>query len=188
MEEKIRRHFEAGLAARQATLEHCLPQIKASAELLTAALRSGGAVYLFGNGGSAADAQHIECELTGRFLKDRPAMNVRALTANSMALTAIANDYGYEEVFARHLQFARPGDVAVGLSTSGKSANVLKGLREARARGAKTIGLCGQDPGPMADLCDAVVAVRHAHTPLIQELHITVGHVWCQWIEDALHG
>ena len=186
--EIIRQHLQDGIEIRRKALDACQADIARGAELLIAAVKAGGCIYLFGNGGSAADAQHIEGELTGRYMQERPAILARAITTNSTALTAIANDYGYDMVFARQLQVARAVDAVIGISTSGKSSNVLKGLEEARRRGAKTLGLTGQNPGPMQTLCDVCVAIPGAYTPHIQEMHIAVGHLWSHLVEVAVHG
>lgn len=159
------------------------------------ALRAGGQVFFFGNGGSAADAQHWAAELSGRFYYDRPPLAAHALTANASQVTAIGNDYGFEEVFARPLRgMARPGDVAVGISTSGRSANVLRGLEAARERGARTLGFAGSDPGwspgpasgPMAALCDRLVVVPSADVARVQEGHELAAHLIFAVVERAL--
>jgi D-sedoheptulose 7-phosphate isomerase len=153
-------------------------------------IRGGGKLLLFGNGGSAADAQHIAAELVVRYKSDRPAIAAIALTTDSSALTACSNDLGFAEIFARQIEaLASPGDVAVGISTSGKSPNILAGLRAARKRSALTIGLTGADGGEMGSLCDAMIAVPSRVTARIQEVHITVTHMLCKALEIRLgHG
>jgi D-sedoheptulose 7-phosphate isomerase len=163
------------------------PGIVRAAELLTGALRGGGKVLFCGNGGSAADAQHLAAELMGRFLRDRAPLAAVALTVDTSALTAIGNDYAFDEVFARQLRgLGRPGDALVAISTSGNSANVLKALAVAREAGIVTVGLTGASGGRMAGLCDLCIRVPATRTDRIQEMHIAVGHLICGLVEDAL--
>jgi len=163
------------------------PAIAAIATRLTSVLRSGGRVYFCGNGGSAADAQHLAGELSGRFLRDRAPLPALALAADAPSLTAIANDYGYEQVFARTLRAqARPGDALVALSTSGRSANVLAALAAAREIHVATVGFAGPDGGAMAAHCDLLLRAPARTTPRIQELHMLAGHIICEMIERAL--
>jgi D-sedoheptulose 7-phosphate isomerase len=151
-------------------------------------LRAGGTILLAGNGGSAADAQHIAAELVGRFAYDRPALSAIALTTDTSALTAIANDHGFERIFARQVEaLGRRGDLLIAISTSGRSPNVVAALQAARARGIVTVGLTGQHPGPMAPWCDHVLAMPSPETPRVQEAHILVGHIMCRLIEQQLH-
>lgn len=151
------------------------------------AIRGGGKLLIFGNGGSAADAQHIAAELVIRYHSDRPPIAAVALTTDTSALTACANDLGFETVFSRQVEaLGRPGDVAVGISTSGRSPNVLAALRVARARGLRTTGLSGGDGGEMASLCDAALTVPSRITARIQEMHIFLGHMLCKALEQRL--
>jgi D-sedoheptulose 7-phosphate isomerase len=151
------------------------------------ALRAGGRVYFFGNGGSAAQAQHMAAELSGRFLLDRPAYAGLALTVDTSALTAIANDYGYEHVFARQLEgLVRPGDVAVGMTTSGESANVVSGLRTARAKGATAIAFSGNGGGTVAREADIAIVGPQGPSWKVQEVHLALGHILCELVEVAL--
>jgi D-sedoheptulose 7-phosphate isomerase len=151
------------------------------------AVRGGGRIYVFGNGGSAADAQHIAAELVGRFEKERRAFPVMALSCNTSILTALGNDYDFSDIFARQVEaFARPGDLAMGISTSGNSPNVIKGLLRAREAGARTIALLGKDGGQMRDLADITIIVPHRRTARIQEGHITIAHILCDLVEGAL--
>lgn len=160
--------------------------VEAAAELLVAAYRRGGKAILFGNGGSMTDALHIEGELVGRFAIDRPGVAAVALAGIS-SLTATANDYSYADVFARMLEaHHREGDVAVGLSTSGNSENVVRALRKAKALGASSIALTGQGGGVCRELADVCIAVPSTCTPRIQEVHILVGHTLCDLVEQAL--
>jgi D-sedoheptulose 7-phosphate isomerase len=161
--------------------------VAAAVDVIAGSLAAGGALMLAGNGGSAADAQHIAAELTGRFLKDRRALRALALHANGSALTAIGNDYGYDEIFARELSaHARPGDVLLAISTSGNSPNILKAIEAARAHGVVVIGLTGESGGKMRTLCDLCLCVPSDRTARIQEMHITIGHTLCQLLEERL--
>lgn len=151
------------------------------------ALHAGGRVYFFGNGGSAAEAQHLAAELSGRFMLDRPAYGGLALTVDTSALTAIANDYGYEHIFARQLQgLVHPGDVAVGMSTSGESANVVLGLRTAKALGATTIAFSGNGGGSVARESDIAFVGPSGPSWQVQEVHLALGHILCELVEATL--
>ena len=154
---------------------------------LSAVLHAGHKLLFFGNGGSAADCQHLAAELSGRFQRERRPLAALALTTDSSVLTCVANDYGYDEVFARQVAaLGRPGDCAIGISTSGKSRSVLRALAVARAGGLHTVGLCGRDGGYMPSFCDRCVIVPHDDTARIQEAHIFIGHTWCAQIERSL--
>jgi D-sedoheptulose 7-phosphate isomerase len=156
-------------------------------DILERGVRRGGKLLLFGNGGSAADAQHIAAELIIRYKTDRAAISAIALTTDSSALTACGNDLGFDALFERQVEgLGRSGDVAVGISTSGNSANVLKGLVQARAMGLQTVGLSGGDGGQMRNVCDALIVVPSSVTARIQEMHITIGHVLCKALERRL--
>jgi D-sedoheptulose 7-phosphate isomerase len=164
-------------------------EIARAAELLADAYARGKKVLAFGNGGSAADAQHFVAELVGRYRQNRAPVPALALTTNPSAVTCIANDFGYEELFSRQLEaLAVPGDIALGISTSGKSPSVLKGLEKARELGCVTLGLSGGDGGHMPALCDLCVVVPSNVTARIQEVHITILHIWCDAIEARLFG
>lgn len=170
-------------------LDALLPVIAELAAETAARLRRGGRVYFFGNGGSAADAQHWAAELSGRFYVDRPALPAFALGMNASEVTAIGNDYGYADVFARPLRgFAGPDDVAVGISTSGNSENVVRALEAARERGALAVGFTGEGGGKMAGVSDVLIAVPSRRTPRIQEAHEVLGHALCGLIETSLFG
>ncbi|KPJ62904.1 MAG: phosphoheptose isomerase [Planctomycetes bacterium DG_23] len=161
--------------------------IQRAADKMTQALATHHRIYLFGNGGSAADAQHIAGELIGRFRKERPALPVISLTTNTSALTAIANDFGFEETFARQVEaLVEEGDVVVAISTSGSSLNVLKAVEVAKEKGAVTIGLTGASGGRLVSLVDICIKVQSDNTWHIQEGHITIGHILCGLIEDGL--
>ena len=150
-------------------------------------VRCGGKLLLFGNGGSAADAQHIAAELIIRYKADRIPISAIALTTDSSVLSACGNDLGFDALFERQIEgLGRKGDVAVGISTSGNSPNVLKGLRRAKALGLRTVGLIGGTGGPMLDLCDAAIVVPTAVTARIQEMHITIAHILCKALELRL--
>ncbi|TVR99591.1 MAG: SIS domain-containing protein [Rhodospirillales bacterium] len=174
-------------AANLGILEGQTDLIGDIAARLIVAIRGGGKVMFCGNGGSAADAQHLAAELEGRFLIDRAPLPAMALTVNTSSLTAIANDFGYDEVFARQVRgIAKPGDVLVAISTSGNSANVVAALVAARERGVATVGLTGASGGRMEPLCDLCLKVPTTATPRIQEMHILVGHIVCDIVERTL--
>jgi len=156
-----------------------------AAELLIASAKAGGTLLICGNGGSAADAQHIAAEYVGRFLRERDPMPALALSTNSSAVTAIGNDYGFVNVFERQVRaHVRPGDVVLGLSTSGDSPNVVLALEAAKARGAKTIALVGPRGGAIAQAGDVAVLAPGVATPRVQEMHILIGHIWCGLVEE----
>jgi len=162
----------------------CVTEIEQAGESIVLALRSGGKMLLFGNGGSAADAQHLAAEFVGRFVNERRPLPAVALTTDSSALTSIGNDYGFEQIFARQVEaLGHAGDVAIAISTSGNSANVLAGVRAARARGIMTIGLTGGDGGMLAQVADISIIVPSSVTARIQEVHITIGHIWCEIVD-----
>ncbi|MDQ2102103.1 D-sedoheptulose 7-phosphate isomerase [Azospirillum isscasi] len=161
-------------------------RIEAAAGLMIDGLKGGGKVLFCGNGGSAADSQHLAAELTGRYLRDRAPLAAVALTVDTSALTAIANDYSYDEVFTRQVRgLGRAGDVLVGISTSGNSRNVVAALEAARALGMRTVGLTGAAGGRMKELCDVCLCVPSTDTPRIQEMHIAAGHMLCELVENA---
>lgn len=161
--------------------------IAAIADRVAAALAAGNKVLLAGNGGSAADAQHLAGELVSRFYYDRPAVAAMALTVDTSVLTAIGNDYGYERVFERQVQgLGRPGDVLIAISTSGRSPNILKALAAARAGGVVAVGFTGHSGGDMVPLCDLCLRAPADSTPLIQQLHIIGGHIVCALVEARL--
>ena len=161
--------------------------LSASVESVVVALRAGRKVLIAGNGGSAADSQHIAGEFVSRFAFDRPGLAAIALTTDTSVLTAIGNDYGYEKLFSRQVQaLGVPGDVFIGISTSGKSPNVLRALEEARQKGLVTIGMTGNRGGPITSLCDHLLAVPSADTPRIQEGHIVMAHTLCLLVEQAM--
>ncbi len=187
--ELIRRHFETSAAVQRAAIDACTPAIARAAEILIAAFRGGNKVLLCGNGGSAAECQHIAAELVNALDRDRPraALGAIALTTDTSFLTANANDFGFERVFERQVEaLGRRGDVLLGISTSGNSPNVLAALTRARSAGLGTIVLTGEGGGTAAGLADVAVRVPSKDTQHIQETHIAVGHVICALVEGAL--
>ena len=162
--------------------------VVAAARMLAGAFQAGARVFIFGNGGSAADAQHLAAEFVNRFQVERPPLAALALTTDTSILTAVANDYDFNEVFAKQLQaLGRPGDVAWGISTSGGSPNVVRGLKVARELGLKTLAFCGRDGGEVALAADIALIVRSRNTPRVQEVHITIGHVLCDLVDYQLY-
>jgi D-sedoheptulose 7-phosphate isomerase len=182
--------FEESLRVQRVFLDQYADAVARAGELLVAALRAGGKVLLFGNGGSAADAQHIAAELVGRFVRQRDGLAAVALTTDTSALTAIANDFGYDEVFARQVRaLGRAGDMAIALSTSGRSPSVLRAVEACKAIGIRTIGLTGGDGGQLASAVDvALIVTASTLSSRIQETHITIGHVLCELVDRELSG
>ena len=178
------------LLSHQATIEQIIavsqePLVRA-AQLMVQTLQNGRKILLCGNGGSAADAQHIAAELTGRYKTERRGLPAIALTTDTSALTAIANDFGYDKVFSRQVDaLANQGDLVIGISTSGNSANVLLALEQAKSMGCATIGLTGNSGGKMNALCDINLVVPSNNTPRIQEMHILFGHILCQIVDAS---
>ncbi|HMG10276.1 MAG TPA: D-sedoheptulose 7-phosphate isomerase [Mucilaginibacter sp.] len=169
----------------QRVIDTLIGDIEKACELMTTTLKSGNKVLFAGNGGSAADAQHLAAELTGRFVKERKAFPGIALTVDTSALTAIANDYHFDRVFSRQVEaFARPGDLFIGISTSGNSQSILNAFETATQLGCKTLGLSGRDGGKMNGICDLNIIVPSNTTARIQEMHILIGHIMCQAVDD----
>jgi len=163
--------------------------IAAIASAATASLRTGGKIILCGNGGSAADAQHLAAELVGRFQRNRRALPALALTANTSTVTALGNDFGFETIFSRQIEaLAAKGDVVIGISTSGDSANVIDAIRAAREKGAVTVAFTGAQGGKLAGMAEITFKAPSESTPRVQEAHITVGHIICDIIESELAG
>ena len=182
----IQRRIAESIRAKQRISKKLMRSITLAAERIAEAHRAGGRLILFGNGGSAADAQHIACELVGRFLEERRALDAIALGANVPTLTSIANDYGYNRIFERQLEAAaKPGDVVVGLSTSGDSPNILRAIKMARKIGCATIAMTGRTGGKLRDVADILLNVPSDVTPRIQESHILIGHIICELVERA---
>jgi len=187
MLEIIRDQFTAHLQTIEAAARELAPAVAACAELLVARLLAGNKLLICGNGGSAADAQHLAAELVGRFRRERRALPAIALTTDTSILTALGNDYGYETIFQRQVEaLAVPGDVVLGISTSGNSGNVLAALVRARELGCATIALLGGDGGRIAGLVDQPLTVRSAATARVQEVHLTVIHILCELVEAAV--
>ena len=187
MKDKIRDIIKGSIKVKEGLLVNQLDNIEKAASLIIGSLKNGGKVLVFGNGGSAADSQHMAAELVGRFEKERKALGAIALTTNTSALTAIANDYGYDATFSRQIEaLAKPGDVAFGISTSGNSKNVIEAVKVARTMGLKAVGLTGNDGGRLKRECDICIVVGSNQTPRIQESHLTICHILCQLIEEEL--
>jgi D-sedoheptulose 7-phosphate isomerase len=183
----LRQNIEGSIEVHRRVLETCLPAMTLAADALIAAYRNGRKALFFGNGGSAADAQHLAAEFLGRYLRERRPLPAAALVGNASALTAIANDYGYEQVFARQIQaLAVAGDVAVGISTSGNSQSVIEGVKIARQMGVYTIGLTGANGGRLREHVDVLIAAPSNETPRVQECHVLVGHALCDAVEQAV--
>lgn len=162
-------------------------RIQRAADICIESLKAGGKIHFCGNGGSAADAQHLAAELSGRFYYDRPPLNAEALHVNSSYLTAVANDYSYDMIYSRMMQCsAKEGDVLVGISTSGNSTNIMNAIDVAKSLGVKVIGMTGETGGMMANQCDVLLNVPSKCTPRIQEAHIMIGHIVCEIIESSI--
>ena len=175
------------LSTMQQLLETTVPAIHESANLLWEVVSSGKKVLLCGNGGSAADAQHIAAELVGRYESHRRALPAIALTTDTSILTAVSNDYLFADVFARQVEaLANTGDLLIAISTSGKSENVLRAVAAAKAKGCRTLALAGAGGEPLASTCDLAVVVASDRTARVQEAHITIGHLWCEVIDQRL--
>lgn len=186
MNEIIQRRFDDTIAAMSASREQLAAPLEQAATTIIDAISDGHGVLIFGNGGSAADAQHIAGEFVGRFLKERRALKAIALTTDTSVLTCLANDYSYEMIFARQIEaLGSAGDVALALSTSGNSPNVVAGLEQARSMGMKTIALTGAGGGKCAELADVLLAVPSNHTPHVQEAHQVLYHILCELVENA---
>ena len=185
--EIIQNHAEEGAKLRLSFFAENAHVVDSAALAMARSLAAGGKVLVCGNGGSAADAQHMTGELLGRFLMERPSLPAVALTVDTSTLTAIGNDYGYEDIFSRQVQgLGRKGDVLVAISTSGNSGNVLKAIEAAREAGLAVVGFTGKGGGRMAALCDHLINVPSSHTPHIQEIHEAVMHLLCQLIDHYL--
>lgn len=185
--EIIRRSLREAARVKAALLTACGRDLEKAVDAVVRALRDGRRVYLFGNGGSAADAQHIAAELSGRFYRNRPPLAVEALSTNTSAITAIGNDLGFANVFARQVEaHVKEGDVVVAISTSGRSPNVIRAVRAARRRRAVVLGFTGRDGGRLKDQADIVLRVPSENVARIQECHTTLGHILCEAVEREL--
>ncbi|MCR4872314.1 MAG: D-sedoheptulose 7-phosphate isomerase [Bacteroidales bacterium] len=191
MNPRISQSISQSIAVKQAVLNDSdfQSRIQQAAEMITESLRQGGKIHFCGNGGSAADAQHLAAELSGRFYFDRPPLNAEALHCNTSYLTAVGNDYGYDLVFSRLLRgTAKAGDVIVGISTSGNSKNILNAFEAAKEMGVKIIAMTGETGGAMKDYADILLNAPSKDTPRIQESHIMIGHIICELVETAMFG
>lgn len=189
MNSRIQESIEQSIAVKQAILDNpdFMTRIEEAAGIMIESLKAGGKIHFCGNGGSAADAQHLAAELSGRFYFDRPPLNADALHCNTSYLTAVGNDYGYDVIFSRLIQgTGKKGDVLVGISTSGNSKNILKAYETCREMGIKTISFTGETGGSMKNLSDVLLNVPSKDTPRIQESHIMIGHIICELTESAL--
>ncbi|HEV7780165.1 MAG TPA: D-sedoheptulose 7-phosphate isomerase [Chitinophagaceae bacterium] len=187
MNNKIKRIIGDSIDTKEKVLqdEQLLETIEKVVSVITAAFKKGNRVYFCGNGGSAADAQHLAAEFSGRFYSERKALPAEALHCNTSYLTAVANDYGYDVVYSRMIDgIGQPGDVLIGLSTSGNSANIVKAFRVAREKGMATIAFTGSTGGEMKPLSDHLLNIPSNDTPRIQESHILIGHIICQLVEE----
>ena len=183
----INSSLREGAELRIVVARDCSTAIFEAAGLIIMCLRAGGKLLFFGNGGSAADAQHLAAEFIGRFVRERAGLPAIALTTDSSILTAVGNDYGFDQIFARQVQaLGRPGDIAIAISTSGNSPNVIEAVKAARKGYLKTIGLSGKDGGLLAKEADLVITVASTTTARIQECHIAVRHLLCELTEEAL--
>jgi D-sedoheptulose 7-phosphate isomerase len=183
----VLKEIQDSVETKQKLAKDCVGDILDVAEAIATALREGGKIVFFGNGGSAADAQHLAAEFVGKFATDRPPLRGTAFTTNTSVLTALGNDFGFEEVFSRQVAaHVDAGDVVVGISTSGRSKNVIKGVQEARKLRAKTVALTGASGEELAGLCDYHVMVPSTNTQRIQECHIMIGHILCGLVETSL--
>jgi D-sedoheptulose 7-phosphate isomerase len=187
MEDYIIKIFRESNQTKENFVNENLTRIVAVIEAVTAALKDGNKILFFGNGGSAADAQHLAAEFVNRFVIERPPLPAIALTTDTSVITSIANDYDFADIFSKQIRaIGQKGDIAWGMSTSGTSANVVKGLETARKIGMVTVGLTGRDGGDVARIVDHALNVSSASTPRIQEVHITVGHVICEMVDFKL--
>ena len=187
MKQTIEREFKLHLETIEAVINNMEEELVKASTLAVEVLKRGNKILLCGNGGSAADAQHIAAELTGRYKTERRGLAGIALTTDTSALTAIGNDYGYDRVFDRQTEaLANEGDLLIGISTSGNSANIISALKLAKKMGCSTLGFSGRDGGAMNDICDVNLVVPSDNTPRIQEMHILFGHTICQIIDDEL--
>lgn len=178
--------FDAAIAAHERARASALVAVIDAASAIRQALAAGGTLLTFGNGGSAADAQHFAAELVGRFQRDRRGFAALALTTDTSTMTSVSNDYGFDRIFARQIEaLARPGDIVVAISTSGESPNVLNGVEQAKAQGLRTIALTGRSGGPVGRLADIHVNVAEDSTARVQEVHTTLIHAICQLVEDS---
>lgn len=187
MKNTIKARIEQNIEVSEDLHDKQAENIEKAACAIIGSMKLGGKLLVFGNGGSAADSQHIVAELVGKFKKERRALAAIALTTNTSTLTALGNDYGYDTVFSRQIEaIGKAGDVAFGISTSGSSKNVVEALSKAKSLGLKTIGMTGAAAGTMRNACDIIIAVGSKDTPRIQESHILIGHIICELVENEM--
>ncbi|RJP28817.1 MAG: SIS domain-containing protein [Candidatus Omnitrophota bacterium] len=187
MRDKIKDVILESIQVKEQLLHTSIGLIKDIADTVIDSLKKGGKVIIFGNGGSAADSQHIAAEFIGRFKKDRTALSAIALTTNTSVMTSLANDYGYDIIFAKQIEaLGKKDDIAIGISTSGKAKNVVLGIKQAKKMGIKTVALTGCDGGELSKIADVSLIVPSSVTARIQESHITIGHVICELVEHTL--
>jgi D-sedoheptulose 7-phosphate isomerase len=187
MKEEMAQAFRESADIKMRFIRQNVEALTLAVQMVVEAFKAGNKILLFGNGGSAADAQHIAAEFVNRFLIERPPLPAIALTTDTSILTSISNDYGYADSFAKQVKaLGKEGDVAIGISTSGAAANVLKAIKAAKEMGLKTVGLAGRDGGELAKLVDIALVVDSQIVPRIQEVHITIGHVLCEMVDRML--
>jgi len=187
MRDRVKDILLESIQIKEELLRNQVGDILNIANLMIDVLKKNGKVILFGNGGSASDSQHIAAELVGRFKKDRTALAAISLTTNSSIMTSLANDYGYDIVFAKQIEaLGQKNDIAIGISTSGKAKNVINGIKQAKKMDIKTVALTGSDGGELAKLADVSLIVPSSVTARVQEAHITIGHIICELVEQAL--
>ncbi|MBI4353486.1 MAG: D-sedoheptulose 7-phosphate isomerase [Candidatus Omnitrophica bacterium] len=187
MRDKIIKDIQDSIAAKEALLQTHVPLIEKAARLIFDSIRRGNKIIFFGNGGSASDSQHLAAEFVGRYESERKGLPAIALTTDTSILTAVGNDYGFEKIFERQIEaLGKEGDVAVGISTSGNSRNVLLGVRKAKDLGLATIGLSGRSGGELKSLVDLVLIAPSHKTSRIQESHILIGHIICERVDELL--
>lgn len=185
MKQTIKNELLSHLEVINLTIENMQNKLESASKLVVETLKNGNKILLCGNGGSAADAQHIAAELTGKYKTERKGLPAIALTTDTSALTAIANDYGYDRIFDRQIEaLANSGDLIIGISTSGNSKNIINALKVAKELGCKTLGLTGRNGGVMNEFCDINLIVPSNNTPRIQEMHILFGHIICQIVDN----
>lgn len=189
MKDRIEKIFDESIRVKRRFLEDQSGNLEKSVRSLAAAIRSGAKLLIFGNGGSAGDSQHLAAEFVNRYLIERPPLAAIALTTDSSILTAVGNDYEFNEIFEKQIKaLGKPGDVALGISTSGSSRNVIRGLEMARSMGLITIGLGGPPEGPMKDACDFYISVQGSTTPRVQETQLLVEHILVELLDEELFG
>ena len=182
----IHQLLEEHIKVMELVKESMFDEIEKACKACIECIKNGGTVFFMGNGGSAADAQHLSAEFVGRFLNERKSFSAVALTTDSSVLTSIGNDYGFEYIFQRQVEgLVKKGDVVFGISTSGNSFNIIKAINSAKEIGATTIGLLGKDGGKLIDLCDVSLVVQSDVTARIQEAHITIGHIICSYVDEV---